>query len=160
MFFEPISLYRTQKADVPTEHYTIPIGRARIVREGRDVTLVTYGERVHDALEAAKSAEEEGISVEVIDLRTLKPWDEGMVFASVEKTGRLVTVHDAHRAAGVGAEIAARVSEELIYSLEGPIVRVAGFDAHRPIGGAEDLVQIDAGIILGGIRRSYGLRRS
>jgi pyruvate dehydrogenase E1 component beta subunit len=159
VFLEPLWLYRTQKAEVPIEHYTLPLGRARIAREGSDVTLVTYGRQVGVALEAAERARDHGIDLEVIDLRTLRPWDEATVFASVEKTRRLVTVHDAWRSCGVGAEIAARIGEELLDSLDAPIVRVAGFDVNRPILQAEALAEIDADWVVGAVRRAAESRR-
>jgi 2-oxoisovalerate dehydrogenase E1 component len=160
VFLEPVSLYRTQRGEVPTGHYTIPLGRAQVAREGQDVTLVTYGRHVPIALGAAERAhEQEGLSVEVVNLRTLRPWDEQTVFASVAKTRRLVTVHDAHRSSGVGAEIAARVSEELLDSLAAPVVRVAGFDANRPSLRSETIADIDADWILGALRRAADPKR-
>jgi 2-oxoisovalerate dehydrogenase E1 component len=159
VFLEPVSLYRAQKAEVPVEHYTLPLGRARIVRPGADVTVVTYGRHVGIVAAAAERAAEEGISAEVIDLRTLRPWDEATVFASIEKTRRLVTVHDAWRGGGVGAEIAARVSEELLDSLAAPVLRVAGFDANRPTLQSEAIADIDAEWVLGALRRATQTRR-
>jgi 2-oxoisovalerate dehydrogenase E1 component len=160
VFLEPVSLYRTQKEEVPTEHYAIPLGRARVARQGEDLTLVTYGRQVPIALAAAERAAAEGIGVEVVDLRTLRPWDEATVFASVLKTGRLMTVHDAPRGGGVGAEIAARVSEELLDSLDAPPVRVAGFDANRPTLKSEAIADIDAEWVLGAVRRAVHSERS
>jgi 2-oxoisovalerate dehydrogenase E1 component len=153
-FFEPIGLYRTQKAEVPTEHYTIPLGRANVSRAGDHVTVVAYGRQVGKALAAAELAQADGISVEVIDLRTLRPWDEQTVFESVARTGRLVTAHDAHRAAGVGAEVVARVCEEVLDSLVAPAVRVAPWDVNRPSLKAEELTDVDERWILGAIRRT------
>lgn len=154
VFLEPVSLYRTQKAEVPVEPYAIPLGRAHIARPGSDVTVVTYGRQVGRALKAAERAAEEGIDAEVINLRTIRPWDEATVFASVARTGRLVTVHDAHRAHGVGAEVAVRVTEELFGDLQGPPIRVATFDGNRPALQYEQLVDIDDAWILAAIRRS------
>jgi 2-oxoisovalerate dehydrogenase E1 component len=159
VFLEPLALYRTQKAEVPIEHYTLPLGRARIARAGCDVTVVTYGRHVGVALAAAEEASKQGIELEVIDLRTLRPWDEATVFTSIEKTRRLVTLHDAWRSCGVGAEIAARVGEELLDSLAAPIVRVAGFDANRPILQSEAIVDINADWVLGAVRRVCESRR-
>jgi pyruvate dehydrogenase E1 component beta subunit len=120
------------------------------------VTVVAYGRQVVNALAAAEAADADGISAEVIDLRTIRPWDREAVLDSVRRTGRLVTVHDAHRAAGVGAEISATVAENLIYHLDAPIIRVAGFDTLRPNNATEVLGEVTPEWILGGIRRSVG----
>ena len=110
------------------EHYTLPIGKARVVREGTDLSLVTYGNLVHTAATAADTLAGEGVSVELIDLRTLRPWDEETVLASVEKTGRLVVAHEAPLSGGFGAEVVATVAEKAGYLLENPPVRVAHAD--------------------------------
>lgn len=159
VFLEPISIYRTEREPVPVGDYRIPLGRAKIARPGQDVTIVAYGRLVQKALAAAALAAEEGISAEVIDLRTIRPWDEDTVFASVSRTRRLVTVHDSHRSGGVGAEIAARVSEELFDSLVAPIARVAVFDANRPVLRCEALAEVDEQWILGAVRRTTGQER-
>ena len=137
LFLEPKVLYRAGREDVPTGYYTLPIGRARIRRTGADATLVTYGGMVRVALGAADRLREEGVECEVIDLRTLKPWDRETVLESVAKTGRLVLVQEPPRTAGMAAEVAATVAEEALYDLEAPIVRVAGFDAPWPQFGVE-----------------------
>ena len=128
IFFEPIVKYFTRYEDVPVEHYTIPLGKARIAREGTDVTIVTYGNAVGIAEQAAAQLEDNNVSVEVIDLRTIKPWDEQCVLDSIEKTGRLVVVHEAAKSGGFGAEIIATVMEKGGYSLETPPVRIAHAD--------------------------------
>ena len=128
IFFEPIVKYFTRYDDVPVEHYTIPLGKARVAREGTDVTIVTYGNTVSISEEAAAQLDEQGVSVEVIDLRTIKPWDEQCVLDSIEKTGRLVVVHEAAKSGGFGAEIIATVMEKGGYLLETPPVRVAHAD--------------------------------
>lgn len=129
IFLEPKVLYRAGREDVPTDYYTLPIGRARIRREGTDVTLVTYGGMVPVCLSAADQSD---ASVEVIDLRTLFPWDRETVIGSVEKTGRLVLVQEPQGSAGVAADVAAVVAEQAMYSLQGPIVRITGLDAPWP----------------------------
>lgn len=129
IFLEPKVLYRAGREEVPTEYYTLPIGRARIRRGGTEVTLVTYGGMVPICLTAA---EQSNASVEVIDLRTLFPWDRETVIGSVEKTGRLVLVQEPQGSAGVAADVAAVVAERAMYSLQGPIVRVTGLDAPWP----------------------------
>ena len=111
LFLEPMKLYRAFKMDVPEEAYTIPIGKAKVVREGVDVTIVSWGPPVLIAKQVAEEVEKKGISVEVIDLRTLQPIDIDTIIASVEKTSRLIVVHEAVKSAGVGGEIAALVSE-------------------------------------------------
>ena len=128
IFFEPIVKYFTRYDEVPVEHYTIPLGKARIAREGTDATIVTYGNTVSISEEAATQLADQGISVVVIDLRTIKPWDEQCVLDSIEKTGRLVVVHEAAKSGGFGAEIIATVMEKAGYLLETPPVRVAHAD--------------------------------
>ncbi|KPJ81347.1 MAG: hypothetical protein AMJ58_05400 [Gammaproteobacteria bacterium SG8_30] len=124
VFFEPIVRYFTREEGVPVGHYRIPLGKARVVREGRDATVVAYGNAVHLAGEAADELAADSVEVEVIDLRTLKPWDEEAVLASVRKTGRLVVVHEAPVSGGFGAEIVATVTEKAGDWLETPPVRV------------------------------------
>ncbi len=131
-FLEPIKLYRRVRVPVPEEPYTLPLGRARVVREGNDATAVAYGGMVEVALKAAETLASEGISVEVLDLETLVPLDTETLRESVEKTGRVVIVHEAMRTAGFGAEIAARIAEVALDVLEAPPVRVAGYDAPYP----------------------------
>ena len=125
IFIENILCYGL-KSDDPGPDHRVPLGKAAIVREGSDVTLVTYGRTVLDALDVAKTMEDEGVSVEVIDLRTIAPYDEQAVLASVRKTGRAVVLHEAVRAYGTGAEIAARVTEQLFNELKAPVQRIGG----------------------------------
>jgi len=153
LFLEPKILYRSARDDVPIDRYTLPIGRARIRRLGADVTVVTYGGMVPVSLAAADRAAATGIDVEVIDLRTLWPWDEETVIASVEKTGRLVLVQEPPRSAGMAAEVAATVAEKAIYSLQAPIVRVTGFDAPWPQFAVETSALVSSAQVLAGLRR-------
>ncbi len=148
IFLEPKVLYRAGREDVPVDPYTIPIGRARVRREGRDLTLVTYGGMVPVALEAAERSEH---SVEVIDLRTLFPWDRETVLGSIAKTGRLLLVQEPQTSAGVAAEVAAVVAEEAMYDLAAPIVRVTGFDMPWPQFAIERHALIDTPRVLRGI---------
>ncbi|HET9259421.1 MAG TPA: pyruvate dehydrogenase (acetyl-transferring) E1 component subunit alpha [Acidimicrobiia bacterium] len=148
IFLEPKVLYRAGRNDVPTERYTIPIGRARIRSEGTDLTLVTYGGMVPVALRAA---EQSGHSIEVIDLRTLFPWDRETVLESVSKTGRLLLVQEPQGSAGVAAEVAAVVAEEAMYDLEAPLVRVTGFDVPWPQFAIERHALIDVNRVKAGI---------
>ena len=132
IFLEPKRLYRSVKEELPEEDYEVPLGVARIAREGSDVTMLCYGAMVPPCLEAAELQARAGTEVEVIDLRTLWPLDIDAVIASVKKTGRVVIVHEAPRACGYGAELAAQISERAIDSLLAPIVRVTGADTPVP----------------------------
>lgn len=131
MFFADIGLLYTT-GEVPDEEHVVPIGKAAIRREGTDVTLVSYAKTVQTCLDAANALREQGVSAEVIDLRSLKPLDEATVLASVRKTGRIVIVHEASGMAGVGAEIAAIVSEKAFGSLKAAVRRLTGPDAPAP----------------------------
>jgi len=132
LFLEPKRIYRSLTGDVPDGSERIPFGRARIVREGTDVSMFAYGAMVPPAIEAAESLASAGVSAEVVDLRTLVPLDEAAVLESVEKTGRAVIVHEAARFCGFGAELAALLAEKALYSLKAPVSRVTGFDTPFP----------------------------
>lgn len=134
IFFEPKALYRASVGEVPVGDYAIELGKAEVMQEGSDVTLVGWGAQMRVLEEAAKMAkEQEGISVELIDLRTLLPWDRDTVQESVQKTGRMVVSHEAPITSGFGAEVAARVQETCFYHLEAPIQRVCGYDVPFPL---------------------------
>jgi len=133
--FEPKVLYRSPRGEVPDGDHVVPLGKARIAREGTDVTLIAYGGMVPVALAAA---EELDARAEVIDVRTLKPLDEGTLLGSVAKTGRAVIIQEAPRVAGFGAEIAAVLAEKAILDLRGPVLRVTGYDAPFPFWSLED----------------------
>ncbi|HLI46421.1 MAG TPA: alpha-ketoacid dehydrogenase subunit beta [Geobacterales bacterium] len=133
IFMEPKSIYRTIKQEVPDGEFTVPIGKANVLKEGDDVTVISYGAMVHRSLEAAEEAEKEKISVEVIDLRTLMPFDIETILNSVKKTGRVVIVHEAPKTLGFGAEIAAQLAEKALLYLEAPIMRVTGQDTPFPL---------------------------
>lgn len=135
LFLEPMKLYRAFRAEVPEEAYTVPIGQANVVKEGSDVTAIAWGPMVPLL---AKVAKESAYDIEVIDLRTINPLDMDTVIRSVEKTGRVIIVHEAVRSGGVGAEIIARINEKAFYSLAAPIVRVTGYDTPYPVGQVED----------------------
>jgi pyruvate dehydrogenase E1 component beta subunit len=132
IFLEPKRVYRSVKEELPEEDYSIPFGEAKVIREGGDVTLVSWGAMVHTCKAAADLAEKEKVSVELIDMRTLMPFDMETVLASVRKTGRVVIAHEATKISGFGGEIAAQISERAIDSLEAPIIRSAGFDTPFP----------------------------
>jgi pyruvate dehydrogenase E1 component beta subunit len=132
IFMEPKQYYRLPRGPVPEGEYLIPLGEAKIAREGKQVTVIAWSAMVATALEAAAKGAEQGYDLEVIDLRTLVPFDEATILASVKKTGRVVIVHEAPRTSGFGAEIAATIAEKAILSLEAPIVRVTGLDTPFP----------------------------
>ncbi|MEX2210948.1 MAG: alpha-ketoacid dehydrogenase subunit beta [Gaiellaceae bacterium] len=132
LYFEHKHLYRRVKAEVPEERYVTPIGKARIHREGTDVTVVTWGAMVYTAEEAAKELEGDGISVEIVDLRSILPWDKQAVLASTEKTSKVLVLHEDTRTAGFGAEIAATIAEEAFEHLDGPVKRIAAPDTPVP----------------------------
>jgi pyruvate dehydrogenase E1 component beta subunit len=139
LFLENIKLYRSFRQETPEEYYSVPLGKARVVQEGTDVSLFAYGAMVPLVLEAAKQAQQEmGTSVEVIDLRTIWPLDEETIVSSVEKTGRAIIVHEAPRAGGIGAEVTAIINEHCLYSLLKPVGRVTGYDTPYPVPGQED----------------------
>lgn len=121
-----------QPGEVPSDDYVVPLGSAIRRREGTDVTIITYAKMVHTCMEAARTLDEKGVSVEVIDLRSLKPLDENTMLASVRKTGRVLVVHEASRMCGVGAEISAIVAEKAFRFLKAPVLRVTGPDAPAP----------------------------
>ena len=151
IFLEPKVLYRADRQAVPVEHYTIPIGTASVRRVGTDLTLVSYGGLMPAALAAAEAVADAG-SIEVIDLRTIYPWDHETVLTSVAKTGRLVIAQEPPRTAGIGAEIAATVADKALYALEAPIRRVCGFDGPMPHFSVEHHGLVDADQIESAIR--------
>ncbi|MET0281292.1 MAG: alpha-ketoacid dehydrogenase subunit beta [Steroidobacteraceae bacterium] len=132
IFLEPTRLYRLARQDVLDDGIALPMDQAYVVREGQDVTLVTWGAMIHETQRAAEQLLQEKISCEVIDLTSLSPIDHDTILASVAHTGRLVIVHEAARNAGLGAEIAATVAERALYDLQAPIQRVAGYDTVMP----------------------------
>lgn len=131
IFFEPKRVYRSFREEVPEDEYTIPIGEAKIVSEGDDLTVVTWGASLFQCIEALDNAPDD-VSIELIDLRTIDPFDMDTIAASVEKTGRCVVVHEAAMTCGLGAEISSRVQERCFLHLEAPVQRVTGFDTLMP----------------------------
>ncbi len=132
IFLEPKRVYRASKGDVPDGDFEVPIGVAKIVRPGEKITLLAWSAMVHTALEAAEKASAQGLDVEVIDLRTLMPFDIDTILASVKKTGRCVVAQEAPKTCGFGAELVASICERAMEHLEAPIERVAGFDTPFP----------------------------
>jgi pyruvate dehydrogenase E1 component beta subunit len=137
IFLEPKRVYRAIREEVPEGEYTIPLGKARLVQEGKDLTLIAWGAMVREAITAAQELSAEKIDVEIIDLRTVSPIDIDTIATSVEKTGRCIIVHEAPRTCGLGAEIIALINERALLSLEAPIERVTGFDIPVPLPKAE-----------------------
>ena len=133
IFMEPKRIYRQYKEEVPDDGEALPLDVCFVLRDGSDVTLVTWGSQVKETLEAADALAKDGISAEVIDVATLTPLDFDTIKESVQKTGRCVIVHEAPRTAGFGAEIAARIAEECLYELLAPVQRVTGYDTHIPL---------------------------
>ena len=156
LLYEPKRRYweKAELDDAMTVADAMPLHDARVVREGSDVTVATYGPLVKTAMEAATAAEEEGKSLEVVDLRSLSPLDMGTLRASVEKTGRLVVTHEAPVFLGMGAEISARLTEACFYSLEAPVLRVGGFDTPYPPSRVEEEYLPDLDRILDAVDRS------
>jgi 2-oxoisovalerate dehydrogenase E1 component beta subunit len=132
IFLEPTRLYRMNKQDVVDDGIALPLDRAEVVREGDDVTLVTWGAMIHETRQAAELLAQEGVGCEIIDLTSLSPIDHDTILESVSHTGRLVIVHEAARNAGLGAEIAATVAEQALYDLLAPVQRVTGYDTVMP----------------------------
>jgi 2-oxoisovalerate dehydrogenase E1 component beta subunit len=132
IFFEHKYLYRRIKEDVPTEDYVVPIGKARVAREGRDLSVITYAAMVHAALEAAEVLAKDGIDLEIIDLRTVSPLDRQAIAQTVKKTNKVIILHEHSRTGGLAGEIAAIINEETFDDLDGPIVRIAGLDSAVP----------------------------
>lgn len=133
IFLESTRLYRLIKEDVPEGEYTVPLGKARIVQEGKDVTVIAWGSMLYRALQAV-----EEFDAEVIDLMTLNPFDEETIFKSVKKTGRVVIVHEAPKTCGFGAELSATIAEDAMLYLKAPIIRVTGYDVVMPLPKLED----------------------
>lgn len=133
LILEPKVLYRQAVEEVPAGDFELPIGKAEVVREGTDVTLIGWGNQVNRLLEAADLAKEDGVSCEIIDLMSIQPWDEECVLESVRKTGRCIVTHEAPRTSGFGAELAATIQERCFLQLEAPVQRVCGWDTPFPL---------------------------
>jgi 2-oxoisovalerate dehydrogenase E1 component beta subunit len=153
IFFEPKRRYH-ERAELDESLAPAPLHSARVARPGTDVTLIAYGPMVKTCLDAAEAAAEEGHQLEVIDLRTVSPLDMAVVYESVQKTGRVVTVHEAQLNLGLGAELAARITEQCFYSLEAPVLRVGGFDIPYPPSRVEEEYLPDLDRVLDMVDRS------
>ncbi|MBE0343120.1 alpha-ketoacid dehydrogenase subunit beta, partial [Paenibacillus sp. 28ISP30-2] len=138
-FMEHLNLYHAFRAEVPEDDYTVELGKANVVREGSDVTIITYGLMVHTSVKAADELEKtKGIKVEIIDLRTVSPIDIDTIVASIQKTNRAIVVQEAQKNSGVAAEVIAQINEKAILHLEAPVLRVAGPDTVYPFAQIED----------------------
>ncbi|MBI4393309.1 MAG: alpha-ketoacid dehydrogenase subunit beta [Euryarchaeota archaeon] len=153
LFMEPKKIYRAIKGDVPAGDHTVPLGEAKVVRPGNDVTLIGWGAMLHTCLAAAETAAKDNVSCEVIDVRTLVPLDEETILKSVKKTGRVVIVYEAPRTGGFGGELSAIIAEKALEYLEAPVYRVTGFDTPFPYS-LENLYMPDANRILAAIEKS------
>ncbi|MFN8192917.1 MAG: alpha-ketoacid dehydrogenase subunit beta [Nocardioidaceae bacterium] len=156
IFLEPKRQYHADKADLDESVQPGPLFASRVARPGRDVTLLAYGPTVKTCMKAAEAAAGEGRSLEVIDLRTLSPLDMGPVLESVRRTGRAVVVHEAHVNLGLGAELAARITEACFFSLEAPVLRVGGFDTPYPPARIEEEFLPDLDRVLDAVDRTLG----
>jgi pyruvate dehydrogenase E1 component beta subunit len=155
VFLEPKRIYRLQKQEVEDDGQALPLDTCFILREGDDVTLVTWGAMTFETLKAADELAKEGISAEVIDVATISPLDIDTILESVSKTGRLVIVHEAAKNCGVGAEIAAGVAEKGIWDLEAPIVRVTGYDTVMPLFRLEYEYLPSVARIIDGVKKTF-----
>ncbi len=153
-FMEHLKLYRSFRQEVPEGEYTVPIGKANVVREGKDVTVITYGAMVQTSLKAAEVLEKEGIQVEVIDLRTISPIDIDTLVTSIKKTNRAVVVQEAQRTSGAAAEVIAQINEKAILHLEAPVYRVTAPDTVVAFGQIEDEWLPNPDRVIQGIRKT------
>jgi len=158
VFLEPTRLYRGAKEEVADDSIALPLDRAFVLREGSDVSIVTWGGMVSEALDAAAELQQRGIGAEIIDVATLKPLDAETIITSVRKTGRCVIVHEAPRTGGYGGEVAAQIAERALTSLIAPIERVAGFDTVMPLPRLEDVYLPHAARIIAAAQRAMAYR--
>jgi pyruvate dehydrogenase E1 component beta subunit len=154
LFMEPKKIYRAFREEVPSEAYTVPLGKARIAREGRDVTLIAWGAMVRVCLDAAEALARDDVSAEVVDLRTLNPLDRETMLESVVKTGRAVVVQEAPRSNGFGSEIAALIGEHALLQLLAPVQRVTGFDTVFPLAKLEHLYMPNRERVVGAVQKT------
>ncbi|MCH8130383.1 MAG: alpha-ketoacid dehydrogenase subunit beta [Acidobacteria bacterium] len=153
IFLEPIRLYRSARGEVPEEPYTVPIGTAKVEKPGSDVTIIAYGSMMREARAAATELAQSDIDAELLDVRTIIPFDTETVLESVTRTGRAVVVHEAPRTAGFGAEIAAQIYEHAFYSLLAPVERVTGWDTVVPLRRAEQHYVPSVGRVVAAVHR-------
>ncbi|MEE9502900.1 MAG: alpha-ketoacid dehydrogenase subunit beta [Candidatus Aminicenantaceae bacterium] len=154
IFLEPKKLYRAGRQDVPDDDYEIPLGTAKVVREGEGLTIICWGAMVPQAQGAADAVEKEGIFPEIIDMRTLSPLDHETIIQSVQHTGRALIVHEAPKTCGLGAEIAAQINEKALLNLEAPVLRITGQDIVVPLPKSEDYYYPSPARIVRGIKKT------
>jgi pyruvate dehydrogenase E1 component beta subunit len=157
LFLEHMKLYRSMRMEVPEGDYTVPLDTAKVVREGKDVTVIAYGAMVHTALKAAETWEKKGLQAEVIDLRSINPIDIETIVTSVKKTHRAVVIQEAQRSAGVAAEVIAQINEHAIYYLEGPVLRITPPDTIYPFAMIEDEWIPGPNQVLSGLEKALNL---
>ena len=155
VFYEPMRIYRAIKQDIPDEEYTVPLGKANILQQGDDLTLIAWGAMLKTCSDAIEKLNNK-YSVEIIDLRTINPYDAETVISSVKKTGRCVIAHEAIRTCGFGAELIAAINEKALLSLEAPVVRVTSPDVPLPLAKLENYFLPDVNRILKGIEKVMG----
>jgi pyruvate dehydrogenase E1 component beta subunit len=160
IYFEPKRLYRMAKGEVPPEKYATPIGKCRIAREGSDCTVITWGAMVHTSLKAAEELEKNGVSVEVLDLRTLTPLDIEGVLASVKKTGRAVVAHEAPNTGSWAAEVSALIHERAFDALKAPVERVGSWDVRQPLFKIERFYIPDAHRVVRGVQKTISRQKA
>jgi pyruvate dehydrogenase E1 component beta subunit len=153
LFCEPKRVYRAIKEEIPDGENPVPIGEAKVIQEGSDVTAICWGAMVREVLRASEQIKGEGITLEVIDLRTISPMDDETIISSVRKTGRVVIIHEAPKTCGLGAEIIARINEKALLSLEAPVERVTGYDTAVPLMKMENDYLPSPERIIRGIRK-------
>jgi len=132
VFFEHKFLYRRIKEEIPAEDYVVPIGKARVARQGRDISVITYAAMVHTALEASETLAKEGIELQIVDLRTLAPLDHDAILEAVRKTNKVIVLHEDTKTGGIAGEIAAIIQEGAFDELDGPVVRITSLDTPVP----------------------------
>ncbi|OPA74640.1 alpha-ketoacid dehydrogenase subunit beta [Paenibacillus selenitireducens] len=152
-FMEHLNLYHAFRDEVPEGEYTVELGKANVVREGKDVTIIAYGLMVRTAMKAAEELEKSGIQAEVIDIRTLVPLDIDTIVASIKKTNRAIVVQEAQKTSGVAAEIIAQINEKAILSLEAPVLRITGPDTVYPFAQIEDQWLPNPARIIAGVNK-------
>lgn len=153
IFLEPTRLYRSVKDEVPDKPYTVPLGQSKVIKEGSDLTLISWGAMLKQAIDAAEIIKDQNINPEIIDLRTISPIDTETIINSVKKTGRAIIVHEDARTCGLGAEIIAQLNENILAELLAPPVRVTGFDVPFPLYQLEDYYLPNVDRILAGIKK-------
>ena len=159
IFYEPKAVYRAFREEVPEQEETLPIGRCRVAREGKDITMISYGAMLHPTMEAAEELKEkDGVEAEVIDLMTISPLDDELFTRSVRRTGRALVIHEAARSFGPGAEVVSRLMEKSFFYLEAPIRRVTGFDVNIPLFSRENAYLPNAPRIARAARETLDVR--